>query len=225
MLDMHTDKSGSAVSLATLVALAELEAPIAVDAWLAITENRIGPHGYKPQDVVRASNGVTIQVIHTDAEGRMALADTLALAGRTQPRLIIDYATLTGASVYALTERMSSLFTYSPDLVNKLVEAGRASGERVWNFPLDADFDSDLESKVADIVQCAVDGKGDHILAARFLSRFVPDDVAWAHVDLSSATRSGGLGHISTEVTGFGVRFTLEALLRQGLLNGLERPK
>jgi leucyl aminopeptidase len=225
MLDMHTDMSGSAVALATLVALAELKAPIAVDAWLAITENRIGPHGYKPQDVVRASNGVTIQVIHTDAEGRMALADTLALAGRTQPKLIMDYATLTGASVYALTERMSSVFTNRPTLANKLVEAGRASGERVWNFPLDADFDSDLESKVADVVQCAVDGKGDHILAARFLSRFVPQNVAWAHVDLSSATRSGGLGHISTEVTGFGVRFTLEALLRQGLLDGLERPK
>jgi leucyl aminopeptidase len=225
MLDMHTDMSGSAVALATLVALAELKAPIAADAWLAITENRIGPHGYKPQDVVRAANGVTIQVIHTDAEGRMALADTLALAGRTQPKLIIDYATLTGASVYALTERMSSVFTNRPALVNKLVEAGRASGERVWNFPFDADFDSDLESKVADIVQCAVDGKGDHILAARFLSRFVPDNVAWAHVDLSSATRSGGLGHISTETTGFGVRFTLEALLHQGLLDGLERPK
>jgi len=225
MLDMHTDMSGSAVALATLVALAELKAPFAVDAWLAITENRIGPRGYKPQDVVRASNGVTIQVIHTDAEGRMALADTLALAGRTQPKLIIDYATLTGASVYALTERMSSVFTNRPTLVNKLVEAGRASGERVWNFPFEADFDSDLESKVADIVQCAVDGKGDHILAARFLSRFVPDNVAWAHVDLSSATRSGGLGHVSTEVTGFGVRFTLEALLRQGLLDGLERPK
>lgn len=225
MLDMHTDMSGSAVALATLVALAELKAPIAADAWLAITENRIGPRGYKPQDVVRASNGVTIQVIHTDAEGRMALADTLALAGRTQPKLIIDYATLTGASVYALTERMSSVFTNRPALANKLVEAGRASGERVWNFPLDADFDSDLESKVADVVQCAVDGKGDHILAARFLSRFVPEDVAWAHVDLSSATRSGGLGHINTEVTGFGVRFTLEALLRQRLLDGLERPK
>jgi leucyl aminopeptidase len=225
MLDMHTDMSGSAVALATLVALAELKAPFAVDAWLAITENRIGPHGYKPQDIVRASNGVTIQVIHTDAEGRMALADTLALAGRTKPKMIIDYATLTGASVYALTERMSSVFTNRPQLANKLVEAGRASGERVWNFPFDSDFDSDLESKVADIVQCAVDGKGDHILAARFLSRFVPDNVAWAHVDLSSATRSGGLGHVSTEVTGFGVRFTLEALLRQGLLDGLERPE
>jgi leucyl aminopeptidase len=225
MLDMHTDMSGSAVALSTLVALAELKAPFAVDAWLALTENRIGPRGYKPQDIVRASNGVTIQVIHTDAEGRMALADTLALAGRTQPKLIMDFATLTGASVYALTERMSSVFTNRPPLAGKLVEAGRVSGERVWNFPFDADFDSDLDSKVADVVQCSVDGKGDHILAARFLSRFVPQDVAWAHVDLSSCSRTGGLGHINTEVTGFGVRFALEALLNQGMLEGLERAK
>jgi leucyl aminopeptidase len=225
MLDMHTDMSGSAVALATLIALAEMKAPIAADAWLAITENRIGPKGYKPQDIVRASNGVTIQVIHTDAEGRMALADTLALAGRTEPKLIMDFATLTGAAVYSLTERMSAVFTNRPALAGKLVEAGRASGERVWNFPFDADYDSDLESKVADIVQCSVEGKGDHILAARFLSRFVPENVAWAHVDLSSCTRSGGLGHVSTEVTGFGVRFTIEALLKQGLLEGLEGAK
>ncbi len=225
MLDMHIDMSGSAVALSTLVALAELRAPIAVDAWLAITENRIGPHAYKPQDVVRASNGVTIQVIHTDAEGRMALADTLALAGRTQPRFIMDFATLTGASVYALTERMSSVFTNRPELAEKLVAAGRESGERVWNFPFDADYDSDLESKIADIVQCSVEGKGDHILATRFLSRFVPESVAWAHVDLSSVTKSGGLGHVSTDITGFGVRFALEALLNQKVLDGLERPR
>jgi leucyl aminopeptidase len=225
MLDMHIDMSGSAVALATLVALSELRVPFAVDAWLAITENRIGPHGFKPQDVIRASNGVTIQVIHTDAEGRMALADTLALAGRTQPRLMMDFATLTGASIYALTERMSSVLTNRPELADKLVAAGRASGERVWNFPFDADFDSDLESKIADVIQCSADGKGDHILAARFLNRFVPEGVAWAHVDLSSVSRHGGLGHVNTELTGFGVRFALEALLGQKVLDGLERKK
>ena len=222
MLDMHIDMSGSAVALSTLVALAELRAPFAADAWLAITENRIGPHGYKPQDVIRAANGTTIQVIHTDAEGRMALADTLALAGRTEPRLIMDFATLTGASVYSLTERMSSVFSNQPALAEKLVAAGRASGERVWNFPFDADYDSDLESKVADIVQCSVDGKGDHILATRFLSRFVPEGTAWAHIDLSSVSRTGGLGYVSTDITGFGVRFALEALLGQNVLEGLE---
>ncbi|HVP70937.1 MAG TPA: leucyl aminopeptidase family protein, partial [Gemmatimonadaceae bacterium] len=217
MLDMHTDMAGSAVALATLVALAELRAPIAADAWLAITENRIGPHAYRPQEVVRAANGVTIQVIHTDAEGRMVLADTLALAGRTRPRLMIDFATLTGACVYALTERMSGVFSNRPALAAALVEAGRASGERVWSFPFEADYDAELESKVADIVQCALEGKGDHILATRFLARFVPEGTPWGHVDLSSATRSGGLAHIATDVTGFGVRLALELLLKQNV--------
>lgn len=221
MLDMHTDMSGSAVALATLAALAELRAPLAADAWLAITENNIGPKAYRPQEVVRAANGVTIQVIHTDAEGRMVLADTLALAARTKPRFMIDFATLTGAAVYALTERMSGVFTNRPVLQEPLIEAGRASGERVWNFPFDADYDSDIESKVADIAQCAVEGKGDHILAARFLSRFVPQEIPWAHVDLSSSTRSGGLGHVNTEITGFGVRYALELILKQNVLESL----
>jgi leucyl aminopeptidase len=222
MLDMHTDMSGSAVALATLVALAELRAPIAADAWLAITENRIGPSAYRPQEVVRAANGVTIQVIHTDAEGRMVLADTLALAARTRPRLMIDFATLTGACVYALTERMSGVFANRPALAARLCAAGRDSGERVWSFPFDADYDAELESKVADVVQCALEGKGDHILAARFLARFVPQEIPWAHVDLSAATRSGGLAHVGTEITGFGVRFTLELLLKQKILDSLE---
>jgi leucyl aminopeptidase len=218
MLDMHTDMAGSAVALATLIALSELKAPLAVDAWLAITENRIGPNAYRPQEVVRAANGVTIQVIHTDAEGRMVLADTLALAARTEPRLMIDFATLTGACVYSLTERMSGVFTNHPELTPKLVEAGRLSGERVWNFPFDSDYDAELESKVADVLQCTVDGKGDHILAARFLGRFVPEELPWVHVDLSSSSRNGGLAHINTDITGFGVRYALELILRQDIL-------
>jgi leucyl aminopeptidase len=224
MLDMHTDMSGSAVALATLVALAQLKAPFAADAWLAITENRIGPRAYKPQDVIRAANGVTIQVIHSDAEGRMVLADALALAGRTRPRFMIDFATLTGACVYALTERMSGVFTNREALERKLIEAGRVSGERVWAFPFAEDYDADIESKVADVMQCALEGKGDHILATRFLSRFVPADTPWAHVDLASATRGGGLAHVTTDVTGFGVRFALELLLGQELLGALGKP-
>src|SRR4029077_20234955 len=199
MLDMHTDMAGSAGALVTHVALpapprparaGALTPPLPADAWLASTETRIGPRAYKPQEVVRAANGVTIQVIHTDAEGRMVLADTLALAARTRPRFMLDFATLTGACVYALTERMSGVFTNRPALVPKLLAAGQLSGERVWNFPFEEDYDADLESKVADIVQCALEGKGDHILATRFLARFVPKDIPWAHVDLASATRA-----------------------------------
>src|ERR1700733_10181284 len=139
-----------------------------------------------------------------------------------RPRLMIDFATLTGACVNALTERMSGVFANRPALAAQRVAAGRASGERVWDFPSEADYDAELESRVADIVQCTSDGKGDHILATRFLTRFVPADIPWAHVDLSSATRSGGLAHVSTDVTGFGVRFALELLLRSDVLHSLE---
>jgi leucyl aminopeptidase len=215
MLDMHTDMEGSAVALGSLYALHALRSPLAVDCWLAITENRIGPLAYKPQDIVRAANGTTIQVIHTDAEGRMVLADALSLASAKKPRAIIDYATLTGACVHALTERYSGAFTNRPEARALIESAGASSGERVWCFPMDVDFDTDLESSVADIMQCAADGKGDHILAARFLNRFVPNDIAWLHLDLAAGTRHGGLAHIATEITGFGVRYTLD-LLRSG---------
>ncbi len=215
MLDMHTDMEGSAVALGSLYALHALRSPLAVDCWLAITENRLGPLAYKPQDIVRAANGTTIQVIHTDAEGRMVLADALSLASAKKPRAIIDYATLTGACVHALTERYSGAFTNRPEARALIESAGASSGERVWCFPMDVDFDTDLESSVADIMQCAPDGKGDHILAARFLNRFVPNDIAWLHLDLAAGTRHGGLAHIATEITGFGVRYTLD-LLRSG---------
>jgi leucyl aminopeptidase len=215
MLDMHIDMEGSAVAVGSLYALHALRSPLAVDCWLAITENRIGPLAYKPQDVVRAHNGTTIQVIHTDAEGRMVLADALSLAAARKPRAIIDYATLTGACVYALTERYSGAFTNRPDARALIESAGSSSGERVWCFPMDADFDTDLESTVADVLQCAADGKGDHILAARFLNRFVPKEIPWLHLDLAAGSRHGGLAHIVTEITGFGVRYTLD-LLRRG---------
>ena len=215
MLDMHTDMAGSAVVLGTLYALSLSASRQPVDAWLAITENRIGPTAYQPQDVVYAMNGTSIQVIHTDAEGRMVLADTLCLAAAAKPKAMIDYATLTGAAVYALTERYSAAFTNRPAARASIEAAGVASGERVWCFPMDEDFDSDIDSTVADVMQCAADGKGDHILAARFLNRFVPQSIPWLHLDLAAGMRGGGLAHVGTDITGFGVRYTL-ALLQGG---------
>ena len=108
---MHGDMQGSAVALGTLLALSRLGAPNRIDCWLAITENEIGPVAYRPQEVVRASNGVTIQVVHSDAEGRMVLADTLALASREKPAFMLDFATLTGACVNAITDRYAGAFT------------------------------------------------------------------------------------------------------------------
>lgn len=215
MYHMHEDMQGSAVAVGTLLALTDLQAPVEIDCWLALTENEIGPRAYRPQEVVKASNGVTIQVAHSDAEGRMVLADTLALASRENPETILDFATLTGACVGALTERMSGVFTNRRDWHSELERAGVDSGERVWNFPMDEDFDSDLDSHIADILQCTPDSKGDHILAARFLLKFVGKGIGWVHVDLAAGNRPGGLAHIPTDVTGFGVRFAVEWLTQQ----------
>ena len=215
MLDMHEDMCGSAVAVATLQALTRIEYPHPVDCWLAITENRIDAAAYKSRDIVTAANGVTIEVIHTDAEGRMVLADALALAGKDEPKVIIDYATLTGACVYALTERYSGVFTNRRALNSLLIETGTSSGERVWPFPMDADFDEDIKSKVADVVQCSISGEADQILAARFLRRFVPKKSTWIHMDLSAATRKKGLAQVPAGATGFGVRYTLNLLLDQ----------
>lgn len=212
MFMMHGDMQGSAVAVGTLLSLSRLSAAQPIDCWLAITENEIGPTAFRPQEVVRAANGVTIQVVHSDAEGRMVLADTLALASREKPRLILDFATLTGACVVAITDRYSGAFTNRPGLHDWLQRTGRDSGERVWCFPMDEDFDAELESKVADIQQCTPDSKGDHILAARFLTRFVDATVPWVHFDLAASEHKGGLAHVPTEFTGFGVRYAVHLL-------------
>ena len=217
MLDMHGDMQGSAVALGAFLAITELRLPLAVDCWLAITENRTGPNAYKSQDVVTAANGKTIQTIHTDAEGRMALADALVLASRDEPGLIMDYATLTGSCVRALSTHYSGVFTNRPDLHPVLKRVGRNSGERVWPFPIGEEFMEYLKSDTADFQQCSAKGTADHILAASFLAEFVDNDIPWVHMDLSAGDNEGGLGHVATRFTGFGVRYTMAAILDEDL--------
>ena len=219
MHGMHEDMEGSAVALGTLLALTELKADFPVDCWLALAQNHIGPKAYKQNDVVKAANGKTIEIIHTDAEGRMVLADTLYFASQQKPKLIVDYATLTGACVGALSTRMSGTLTNREKLVPVLIEAGNASGERVWPFPLPKDYEDALKSDIADIKQCTLDSDADHILAATFLKKFLVNDPDWVHVDLSAGNHKGGLAHIPTDITGFGVRFTLNLLMDQKVLS------
>lgn len=227
MFGMHEDMEGSAVALGTLLALTHLKVNFSVHCWLALAQNHIGPKAYKQNDVVTASNGVTIEIVHTDAEGRMVLADTLAMASAERPDLIIDYATLTGTCVYALGTRYSGAFTNwgangkanRDEMLFDIIEAGRNSGERVWPFPNDSDYDKELESDIADVKQCVLAGEADHILATRFLNRFVRDDVPWLHIDLAAGNHKGGLAHIPTNITGFGVRFTLNLVLDRGVMN------
>lgn len=219
MNGMHEDMQGSAVALGTLLALSRIAVDFPVDCWLALAENHIGSHAYKPNDVITACNGTTIEVKHTDAEGRMVLADTLALASREKPHTLVDYATLTGTCIYSLSSRYSGVFSNRDSMTATLIEAGRDSGERVWPFPLDKDFDDALKSDIADTLQCSLEGEADHILAARFLDRFIDASINWVHVDLAASNHKGGLGHIATDTTGFGVRLTLNLLRQQGLMD------
>jgi leucyl aminopeptidase len=211
MYTMHEDMNGSAVALGTLLAATRMQLPVNIDCWLAISRNDISPRAYHQNEVVRALNGTTIEVMHTDAEGRMVLADTLTLAARGKPNLIVDFATLTGSMHVALGDRYSGIFATSDELVAQAVAAGRAAGERVCAFPQDEDYDSALDSKIADVKQCTLEGEADHILAARFLKRFV-GSVPWIHVDLSASSTKGGLGAVASDTTGFGVGWALALL-------------
>jgi leucyl aminopeptidase len=206
MSGMHEDMNGSAVALALLQAVQDLRLPLAVDVWLAIAQNHISPQAYKQNDIVTALDGTSIEIVHTDAEGRLVLADALTLATRqkNRPDLVIDFATLTGSMVSALGNRYAGVFAGSEALATLAVNSGRQSGERVCVFPMDDDYQSALDSKVADIKQCTLEGEADHILAARFLKRFT-NDAPWLHVDLSSANCRDGLGAVASDITGFGV--------------------
>ncbi|NJD35964.1 MAG: leucyl aminopeptidase family protein [Betaproteobacteria bacterium] len=228
MAGMHEDMNGSAVALALTLAAAELQLPVAIDCWLAIAHNHLSPGAYKQNDIVTALDGTTIEVVHTDAEGRMVLADTLLLAtggagngrggkgggkSKKNPDLVIDFATLTGSMHVALGARYSGVFAGSEALAALAVAAGHASGERVCVFPFDEDYDPALDSKVADVKQCTLDGEADHILAARLLQRFTHRR-PWLHVDLSASSCSGGLGPAASDLTGFGVAWGLNLIAR-----------
>lgn len=214
MYNMHRDMTGSAVALSLFRALVELEAPYDVDCYLALAENLISHEGYRPNDVVMASNGMSIEVIDTDAEGRMVLSDTLVLASEGKPDLLIDFATLTGSVVRALDTLRCGSYSNHSALGRLSVEVGDRSGERVWNFPIGGDYQDALKSETADIRQCASATAADHIYAATFLSKFVAKRVPWIHIDLAADTNKGGLGLVPTDTTGFGVRFGYELIQR-----------
>lgn len=214
MHNMHDDMNGSAVALGLLLAATRLELPVRLEVWLAIAQNHLSPTAYTQNEVITALNGTSIEIVHTDAEGRMVLADSLTLAARQGPDLIIDFATLTGSMGVALGERMSGVLANRAELADQAVAAGEAVGERVVAFPAPEDYDEALESQVADVKQCLLEGEADHILAARFLSRFV-EDRPWLHFDLSASRCKGGLGAVGTDLTGFGVALGVQLL--QGL--------
>lgn len=211
MQGMHEDMNGSAVALGILLAATRADLPLRIDCWLAIAQNHISPRAFKQNDVITALNGITIEIVHTDAEGRMVLADTLTLAEKQKPGLIIDFATLTGSMQTAIGTNYSGIFSNLDNLAQKAITAGKKSGERVCVFPIDGDYDENLESKIADTKQCALGGECDHILAARFLNKFV-NETPWIHMDLSASNHKNGLGAVGSDITGFGVSWAIELI-------------
>lgn len=213
MVGMHEDMSGSAVALGILLAATRMRLPVRIDAWLALARNDLSPLAYRQGDVITALNGTTIEIVHTDAEGRLVLADTLTLALQETPELVIDFATLTGSMITALGTRYSGVFANLEALTTLAHESGIACGERLCAFPMDNDYEKELESEIADIKQCTLESEADHILAACFLKRFV-GNTPWLHIDLASAHCKEGLGGINTAQTGFGVAWGIEFLQR-----------
>jgi leucyl aminopeptidase len=199
--------------LAAMVAAAQLKLPVSVVGLLPATENMPSGTAIKPGDVVTALSGTTIEVINTDAEGRLVLADALAYAvKRYQPRAILDVATLTGACSVALGQHAIGLLGTDAPLIERVKRSADASGERVWQLPLWEDYYEQIKSDVADLKNTGGRPAGT-ITAAAFLSRFV-GSTPWAHLDIAGTMWSDETRHyVSKGATGAGVRVLIQFLI------------
>jgi len=211
METMKDDMTGAAVVLATTLACAELQLPVQVTAILGLVENMPSGSSYKPGDVLRSRSGKTIEVLNTDAEGRLVLADLLHYASEFGADHIIDLATLTGACVVALGDGVSGVFGVDQKLVERVLDAGQATGEYLWQLPLVEEYGDSLKSSVADIKNITGTKWGGAITAGLFLKEFVHHE-SWVHVDLSSCWSRSERDYRPQGATGEGPRWLLEWL-------------
>jgi leucyl aminopeptidase len=181
---MRYDKCGGMAVLAAMEAAARLNVDVPVVGILAAAENMPDGDATRPGDIVRALSGKTIEILNTDAEGRLILADALAWTARLRPRAVVDLATLTGAVIVALGHAASAVLASDETLAEALRAAGEASGDRLWPLPLWPEYDRDLKSDFADLKNIG-DGSAGTIIGAAFLKNFAPDGVAWAHLDIA----------------------------------------
>ena len=215
MEDMISDMGGSAAQLGVIAAAARLELPVRIDAWLPLAENMPSGTATRPGDVITHYGGITSEVINTDAEGRLVLADAIARACEDNPDYLIETATLTGAQLVALGNRTSGVMG-SDDLRDLIAETGRAVGEQAWAMPLLEEQEDELKSPIADIRNTHNARTGGMLFAGLYLSRFVPENVEWAHIDIAGPAWNGGgaWGYTPKRATGAPVRTILEALNR-----------
>lgn len=205
METMKCDMSGAAAVLAAMQAISYLRPRVEVRAYIPLAENMISGRSIRPGDVIRAMNGKSIEILNTDAEGRLILADALSLAAREKSSVIVDVATLTGACVVALGPDYAGLFSNDGKLAEKICAAGELSGERYWNMPLAEEYRELLRSNIADLKNTGGPGGG-AITAALFLKEFAGDS-KWAHLDIAGpAFSDSDKGHIRRGGAGFAVR-------------------
>lgn len=220
MTTMKTDMGGAAAVLATLGACRRMGIGVEVVGFMALSENMPGGRATKPGDVMRARNGTTVEILNTDAEGRLVLADALSLAAEEGPDAIVDLATLTGACVTALGRSVAGLMGNDDRLVAALADAGRRAGEPSWHLPLPPRYASLLDSEVADLANVGPQGQAGTLVAGLFLERFVADR-PWAHLDIAGPARSEeDADYRHKGGTGFGVRTLLELLATYEPLEG-----
>ncbi len=213
METMKTDMSGAAAVIGAVAAIARLEIPVKILAVTPLADNMPSGSATKPGDVLTTYNGKTIEVLNTDAEGRLVLADALALAAEYHPDLIVDLATLTGACKVALGEKIAGGFGTSDDVIRRVIGAGSRAGERIWHLPLPQDYRKLIDSQLADMVNTG--GRfGGAITAALLLKEFV-GEADWVHLDIAGPARWPDDEHYQTKGgSGFGVR-TLVALAEE----------
>lgn len=234
MMTMKTDMSGAAAVLATMSVLRALDVPVRVLGFMPTTENMPGGHAIKPGDVLKIRNGKTIEVLNTDAEGRLVLADGLSLAVEAGPDAVVDLATLTGACVVALGRQMAGLMGNHDGFMAQVREAANRAGEPMWPLPLPDEYRKQIESDVADMKNIGSASQAGALVAGLILREFV-DGVPWAHLDIAGPARSDvDEGYVRKGATGFAVRTLLELVssfeppareLRKDLPGDAPRPR
>ena len=212
MTTMKFDKGGACTVIHVLEACAKLKLKVNVIGMAVMAENSVAGNAYKPDDILKSYSGITVEVLHSDAEGRMVLADALAYALKFKPKAVVDIATLTGASIIALGFLASPVMGTDQKVVDKLVEAGESSLDRLWQLPLWSEYEEIIKSDVADVKHLTLDMDAGVIIGGVFLKQFVKD-VPWAHVDIGATVNvKQDKGYKVKGATGFGVLLFLDFL-------------
>lgn len=210
---MKSDMGGATAVIGALICAAEMQLPVNLIAILPITDNAVSANAYLPSDVIKAYNGKTIEVLNTDAEGRMTLADGLSyLAKNYKTDALLDLATLTGSAVRMFGDTCGALFSNNEELLKKLIDSGNNTNQRLWNLPLWDVWEEDIRSDVADLKNISLKPVGDCIVAAKFLENFIENHPSWAHLDIAGVAFGNVRYAKEKAATGYGVQLLADFL-------------